>query len=108
LADVEQLVREALEHKFAAVCVNPCHVPLVRRRLEGSDVKTCAVVGFPLGANQTIVKADEARQCVAAGADEIDMVINVGLYLSGEKNAVIDDIQSVHRASGNATLKVIF
>src|SRR5690606_30095592 len=106
-AAIEKLVGEALAQNFAAVCVNPCYVPLVARRLLGSSVKTCAVVGFPLGANKTSIKVDEARSCVADGANEIDMVINVGRYLSGDRDMVIEDIQAVHRACGKAGLKVI-
>ena len=77
-ADVEAICREAVEYEFASVCVNTCHVRLVSRLLSGSPVKTCVVVGFPLGAMAAEAKAFEAKHAVSNGAQEVDMVLNVG------------------------------
>jgi deoxyribose-phosphate aldolase len=98
---------EAKEYGFASVCVNPVHVPLVVRELEGTSVKTCVVVGFPLGANASIVKAYEAKTAVEQGADEIDMVINVGALKDGDYETVEKDIRAVVAASGKSHVKVI-
>ncbi len=108
-AQVEQLCREALEHQFAAVCVNPLYCSLVARLLRGSPVITCCVVGFPLGASTTTIKAFEALACLEAGAGEIDMVIPVGLLKSGAWQQVLADIQGVAQTvhAGQAHLKVI-
>ncbi len=75
--------QEAKEHHFASVCVNSCHVPLVAKELQGSDVKTCCVVGFPLGAMLTCAKAYEAKAAVECGAQEVDMVTNIGAAKDG-------------------------
>ena len=99
---------EAREHGFASVCVNSCHVPLVSSLLKGSDVKTCCVVGFPLGAMLTTAKAYEAAQSVKAGAHEVDMVINIGAVKSKDWTFVKDDIENVVLAArGKALVKVI-
>ena len=98
---------QALAHGFAAVCVNPRHVRAVADRLTGSHVATCAVVGFPLGAHTTEIKAGEARRAVADGAREIDMVIAIGALLEGDEAYVADDIARVRQACGSASLKVI-
>ena len=104
---VEKICDEAREHHFASVCVNSCWVPLVHERLEGSSVKTCTVIGFPLGAMSTAGKAAETRAAVADGADELDMVINVGWLLAGEDKAVQDDIAAVVEAAQGRCVKVI-
>ncbi len=105
---IVKVCREALEHHFFSVCVNPYYVPLVAEQLAGSDVKVCCVVGFPLGANTAQSKAAEAAQAVADGATEIDMVINVGALKSGQKDVVAADISAVVAAlKGKALLKVI-
>lgn len=107
-AQIEQLCREALQYGFAAVCVNPTWVPLAARLLQGSDVKVCTVVGFPLGATSTAAKVAEARAAIAAGAREIDMVINIGALKSGLYDQVRDDIRAVVEAAHpTATVKVI-
>lgn len=98
---------EAREHKFASVCVNTCFVPLVAEQLRGSGVKTCCVVGFPLGAMLTSAKAFEASEAVKAGADEVDMVINISALKDGDDAFVEEDIQAVVKASGDAVVKVI-
>ncbi|MCA9782253.1 MAG: deoxyribose-phosphate aldolase [Calditrichaeota bacterium] len=105
---VEQLCKEARTHRFASVCVNPCWVPLCARLLEGSDVRTCTVIGFPLGASSPRVKVAETRQAVRDGATEVDMVINVGWIKSGDWTAVEDDIRGVVETAGRKVLtKVI-
>ncbi|WP_293846773.1 deoxyribose-phosphate aldolase [uncultured Parolsenella sp.] len=106
-AQIEKLCDEALEYNFASVCVNTCWVPLAHEKLAGSDVKTCCVVGFPLGAMMTEAKAAETRLAVEAGADEVDMVINVGWLLDGEYDAVRDDIAAVVKAADGKCVKVI-
>jgi deoxyribose-phosphate aldolase len=108
-ADVVKVCREARQYSFASVCVNPYWVPLVRAELAGSPVKVCTVVGFPLGATSTESKAAEAAIAVRDGAQEVDMVINVGALRSGELDAVKADIQAVVKAShpAGAIVKVI-
>ncbi len=76
--EVERLCQEALEYSFFSVCINPCHVKMVAELLAGAPVKICSVIGFPLGANSSSLKAEETRQAIADGADEIDMVMNIG------------------------------
>lgn len=106
-ADIVAVCGEAKRYQTASVCVNSGYVPLVHRELLGSGVKTCTVVGFPLGAMSTAGKAAEARQAVADGADEVDMVIHVGLVKGGEWEAVQADIAAVVAASKPAIVKVI-
>jgi deoxyribose-phosphate aldolase len=107
--DVIKVCREARQYSFASVCVNPYWVPLVRAELAGSPVKVCTVVGFPLGATSTEAKVAEAAAAVRAGAEEIDMVINVGALRSGDHDAVKLDIRQVVRVSheAGAIVKVI-
>lgn len=99
--------KEAKEYHFASVCVNSAFVPLVAKELAGSDVKTCCVVGFPLGAMLTGAKAFEASEAVKAGAQEVDMVINISALKDGDDAFVEEDIRAVVKASGNAIVKVI-
>ncbi len=106
-AQIEKLCDEALEYNFASVCVNTCWVPLAHEKLAGSEVNTCCVVGFPLGAMLTEAKAAETRLAVEAGADEVDMVINIGWLLDGEYDAVRDDIAAVVKAADGKCVKVI-
>jgi len=106
-ADITKLCQEAKEYGFAAVCVNPCYVPLCRRLLTGTDVLVATVVGFPLGANASRVKAYEARAAVEDGADELDMVLNVGMLKGGEYDYVEEDIRAVCEAARGRTVKVI-
>jgi deoxyribose-phosphate aldolase len=96
--DIEALCREALEFKFATVCVNPTWVTHAARLLHGGEVGVCTVVGFPLGAATSAVKAYEAREALACGANEIDMVINIGALRSGDQDAVLRDIEGVTAA----------
>ena len=106
-ADIKKICAEAREYKFASVCVNSCYAKLVTEQLEGTGVKTCCVVGFPLGAMSTEAKAYEAKCAVADGAGEIDMVINVGALKEGNDQFVEDDIRAVVEASKPAIVKVI-
>ena len=106
-ADIERLCDEAIEHSFASVCVNTCWVPLCAERLANSEVNVCCVVGFPLGAMATDPKAYEARWAVDNGADEVDMVLNVGWLLAGEDDAVRADIAAVVEAAQGRCVKVI-
>lgn len=94
-ADVAQVCAEAKEYDFASVCVNAGHVAFVAEQLAGTEVKTCAVVGFPLGATLTSVKAAETAAAIMDGADEIDMVINIGALKAGDDALVEDDIAAV-------------
>ncbi len=106
--DIIKLCREALEHKFASVCVNPCYVKLADSFLHGTEVKVCTVAGFSLGATTKEVKAFEAAQAIENGADEIDMVINIGALKSGKPEIVEEDIKAVADVCrGKALLKVI-
>ena len=104
---IKRYCSEAKEYGFASVCVNTCHVPLVAEELKGSDVKVCCVVGFPLGAMSTAAKAFEAKTAVQDGADEVDMVINVGGMKDGNYEMVKSDIKAVVDASEGRTVKVI-
>jgi len=105
---IKVLCQEALQYNFASVCVNSCYVNLVADMLKGSDVKTCCVVGFPLGAMNSKAKAFETKTAVDLGAEEIDMVINIGALKSGNLGLVKDDIASVVAAAGkDALVKVI-
>lgn len=104
---VEKLCDEAAEHEFASVCVNSCWVPLCAERLAGTGVNVCTVIGFPLGAMSTAGKVAEAAAAVADGADELDMVINVGWLVAGEDELVRDDIAAVVAAAKGRCVKVI-
>ena len=106
-ADIKKICAEAREYKFASVCVNSCYAKLVTEQLAGTGVKTCCVVGFPLGAMSTEAKAYEAKCAVADGAGEIDMVVNVGALKEGNDQFVEDDIRAVVEASKPAIVKVI-
>ncbi len=104
---VEKILSEAKEYDFASVCVNPTWVSLAAESLKDSDVKVCTVIGFPLGANTSAVKAFETKDAIANGADEIDMVINIGALKAGNDALVLDDIKAVVDASGDKLVKVI-
>lgn len=107
-AMVDKLCDEAAENGFFSVCVNPSHVRRCALRLDGTDVAVCTVIGFPLGANTSHVKAQEVKDAIANGAGEVDMVINVGALKTGDYGLVYEDISSVVRAAGISTLtKVI-
>lgn len=107
-ADIVKACEEAKAHDFFSVCVNSYYVPLVKQLLEGSQSKVCAVVGFPLGASLSAVKAFEADLAIKSGADEIDMVINVAALKDGKLDVVYEDILAVKaQTKDRALLKVI-
>lgn len=105
--EINKIITEAIEYKFCSVCVNSCHTSYVAKKLKGSGVKTCVVVGFPLGAMSTKGKAYETKAAVEDGADEIDMVINVGALKNKDYATVLADISAVVKAAGKAKVKVI-
>ncbi|THV58224.1 deoxyribose-phosphate aldolase [Flagellimonas alvinocaridis] len=107
LSEIQKLCGEAKNYGFYAVCVNGCHVSLAAEELKNTKVKIAAVVGFPLGAMSTEAKIFEARECVKNGADEIDMVINIGWLKSNEDSKVRNEIKSIKRVIGDKILKVI-
>ena len=109
LDGIDRVVAEAKQFGCASVCVNPFWVPYVARLLDGSDVATCTVVGFPLGASSTASKVFETTDAIANGADEIDMVINIGELKAGHAELVREDIRAVAEAThaGGKLLKVI-
>ena len=105
--DIKNLCKEAIDNDFFAVCVNSCYVELAKKELKNSGVKVCSVVGFPLGAMHTNAKAFEAKLAIDNGADEVDMVINLGLIKSQNWEMVQKDIEMVKNAIGDHVLKVI-
>ena len=105
--DIIDLCEEAKEYNFYSVCVNSCFVPLAKQLVEKSSVKICSVVGFPLGTMSTEAKVFEAKKAVEDGADEIDMVINMGFLKSKNYFRVLKDISDVKIAIGKVPLKVI-
>ncbi len=105
--DIVQLCEEARKFEFFAVCIHGGFVKLAKRTLLGTTVKVCAVAGFPLGASAPVVKQFEAKQAIADGADEIDMVLNLGLLKSKEFSAVQEEISLVKKTIGKNVLKVI-
>ncbi|MDF2927013.1 MAG: deoxyribose-phosphate aldolase [Paenibacillaceae bacterium] len=107
-ATLDRFCKEAIEWGFASVCVNPVNAKYVADRLKGSAVKTCTVIGFPLGANTSAIKAAEAKEAIANGAEEVDMVINIGALKDGLDDLVYLDIKAVVDAAvGQALVKVI-
>ena len=106
--DIEKLCNEAIKNKFASVCINSCYTAYAAELLKNTGVKVCVVVGFPLGACSTEVKVFETDYAVKHGADEIDMVINIGMLKSNNFEYVYNDIVQVVKAAGNfAKVKVI-
>lgn len=105
--DIIQLCEEAKTHQFFSVCVNSYYVALAKEHLKGSTVKVCSVIGFPLGAMSTAAKVAEASEALKNGADEIDMVINIGLLKSKDFDGVWKDIEAVKNIMPNNILKVI-
>ena len=106
-AQIRTLCREAIDNDFYAVCVNSSYIPLAFKELEGSDVKLAAVARFPLGAMATDLKLAEAKYCMDNGAGEIDVVMNIGLFKSGELEAVQKELSQIKEALGDVVLKVI-
>ena len=106
--DVIKICNEAKENGFFSVCINPTHIEFVKKQLEGSNVKVCTVIGFPLGANTPEVKAFETKDAIAKGADEVDMVINIGALKDKNYDLVERDIKAVvDAADKKALVKVI-
>lgn len=105
--EVIKVIDEAKAYDFASVCLEPCWVTLAAERLADSEVKVCTVIGFPLGANTKTVKAFEAKEAVENGADEVDMVLNIGALKSGEYDSVLEDMKAVREAAKDAVVKVI-
>ena len=105
--DIIKLCQEAKAHQFFSVCVNSCYVSLAKKELLGTDIKICRVIGFPLGAMSTNTKVQETKQALLDGADEIDMVLNIGFLKSKDFDAVSEDIEAIKKEIPNRTLKVI-
>ena len=105
--DVRRICGEAKTYGFFSVCINPYWVAYAKELLQGTDVKVCTVIGFPLGANTTAVKEYETADALRNGADEIDMVINIGDLKSGDYETVLNDIAAVRKACEGKILKVI-
>lgn len=105
--DIIKLCDEAIQYGFYSVCINPCYIPLAKSKLTNSEVKICTVVGFPIGASMTSVKVFETEQAIIEGANEIDMVINIGWIKSQQWSKVYQDIQAVFNACNGIPLKVI-
>lgn len=105
--DITQLCEEAIKYNFFSVCLHGYYVPLAEELLRNSEVKICTVVGFPLGANSSRTKIFEAEDAIGRGADEIDMVINLGLFKSGKLNLLETEIASIKNVIGKKILKVI-
>ena len=105
--DIIKLCQEAKAHQFFSVCVNSCYVSLAKKELLGTDIKICSVIGFPLGAMSTNTKVQESKQALLDGADEIDMVLNIGFLKSKDFDAVSEDIEAIKKEIPNRTLKVI-
>lgn len=106
-SDIAKLCQEAKEFDFKSVCINPAYVPLAASLLKDSDVLVCTVIGFPLGMNLTKTKVEEAELAIKQGADEVDMVINVGMLKDGNTDFVKEEIRLIKNAVGKHTLKVI-
>lgn len=107
LETVKKICDEAMEYGFASVCINPCHVAYCADYLKDSDVNVCTVIGFPLGANTSAVKAFETKDAIANGADEIDMVMNIGALKDKNYDLVRDDVKAVVEAANGTLVKVI-
>jgi deoxyribose-phosphate aldolase len=107
LEAIGKLCDEAVEYDFKSVCVNTCNIPFCKEKLAGSDVLVCCVIGFPLGAMSTEAKIAETADALAKGADEVDMVINIGRLKDKDYAYVTDEIRRIKETCGEKTLKVI-
>lgn len=105
--DIDKLIQEAIKYDFKSVCIAPSYVKYAKEALKSSDVLVCTVIGFPLGYNATSVKVYETKIAVEHGADEIDMVINVGRFKDGQYEYVLNEIKAIKEACNGKTLKVI-
>ncbi|SKB30197.1 deoxyribose-phosphate aldolase [Salegentibacter holothuriorum] len=106
-ADIEKLCLEAISHQFIAICIPPAYLQLAKSVLKSSNVKIATVIGFPLGAMTTDAKVFEAKDAITKGADEIDMVINIGMLKAGDTDYIQNEIAAIKKAIGSKTLKVI-
>ena len=106
-ADLDKLLNEAIEHEFLGVCVNPVNIKYAKEVLKNTEIKIVTVVGFPLGASLSEVKAKETQLAIQDGADEVDMVINVSALKDNNDTLVENDIKEVVKAAGNIPVKVI-
>ena len=104
---IDTIINEAKAYQFKSVCVNPTHVQYASEQLKGTDVLVCTVIGFPLGATTTAVKSYETKDAINNGAQEIDMVINIGALKDGRFDEVQNDIEAVVQAANGKTVKVI-
>ena len=104
---IKALCDQAKQYDFKSVCINPCWVPVAKNYLKDSDVKVCTVIGFPLGANTPEIKCAETKQALDNGADEIDMVLNIGQLKAGNTDYVTNEIKMVKQVCGDHILKVI-
>lgn len=107
IEDIERVAEEARQYNFFSVCINPCFVSIMKKLLKGSDVKTCTVIGFPLGANTPTIKAKEALEAVDNGADEIDMVINITMAKAHDYDYIEKEVHLVKANCRGKLLKVI-
>ena len=107
VSDLKKLCNEAIDYQFMSVCVHPMHVKQAHQYLLGSDVKVCTVIGFPLGMNTTKTKVFEAHDAINNGADELDMVINIGMLKNKEYSYVLNEIRKVKKICGAKVLKII-
>lgn len=107
IKDIEKLCNEAKEFGFYSVCVNPYYVPFVKEFLSGTNVKICTVIGFPLGANSIKVKVYEVREALSFGADEFDMVINIGALKDKKREYLMNEIKEIVEAAEGKIVKVI-
>ena len=106
-ADIEKLCQEALSYHFFSVCVNSSYISYAKNLLKESPTKLCSVVGFPLGAMSPLAKANEATIALEEGADEIDMVMNIGWFLSGQIHKVLEEVREIKKIIGKKVLKLI-
>ncbi len=107
IESIKKLCSEAIEYDFKSVCVNTCNIEICKKELVGTDVLVCCVVGFPLGAMSTEAKVFETSDAISKGADEVDMVINIGRLKDKQFDYCIDEIKKIKSVCGNKTLKVI-
>lgn len=106
--DIQKLCTEAIKYDFMSVCINPCYVSLAKKLLEGSDVKVCTVIGFPLGANTIATKTFEASEAIKNGADEIDMVLNISKLKANNFAYIVEEIKAIRNVCTTPiVLKVI-
>lgn len=105
--DIKKLCEEAIKYNFYSVCINPCYVKIAKDYLKNSDIKICTVISFPLGASSTYIKIKEAEDAIINGANEIDMVMNIGMFKSNNYEYIYEEISSIKKTIGENILKVI-